>query len=185
MATLKRFEKFQRKVTDDVASVGSLLVELSCVKNFEVEEQPKGERILVCKMELDGTRTVSEVNVKSEEKYSTQLPITSTDSIFTISLYIPRLYSPDVCIGMLKIFTYCVWDCFKQSSSWAKKQPNSYFSKTNCLIVGVGNVSVKELLSQAASHRGPMSQTVNLTGGEMSSAHPLVVLKFVVQMFIE
>uniref|UniRef100_A0A0N5AWI9 Intersectin-1 n=1 Tax=Syphacia muris TaxID=451379 RepID=A0A0N5AWI9_9BILA len=137
------------KVDGEEVSLGSLLVEVERINDLEVEAQLNGEKPVICRMELGKAKAIKEVKLeKDSEKPSTQLPISSEDLTFQISLYIPCIYSPDICVG-------------------------------------VGEIPLSELLSITALHRGPILRRINLAAGETTSSQPSIVLKFVVQMFIE
>ncbi|VDN56336.1 unnamed protein product [Dracunculus medinensis] len=82
----------------DAAGLGRLLIELSFVGN--IETSLTCDKQIVCRFELGKHSATGEANLKNEEcLFTTQLPIISMDSIFHVSIFIPCIYSPDICAG--------------------------------------------------------------------------------------
>lgn len=58
------------------------------------------DKQIVCRFELGKHSATGEANLNNEEcLFTTQLPIISMDSIFHVSIFIPCIYSPDICAG--------------------------------------------------------------------------------------
>ncbi len=69
------------------------------MRNLNVQLVPEG--LLQCRMSSDleeQTRTV-ELN-RTEALCVTQFPVGSADAVFRLALLLPRIYSPDVLVGM-------------------------------------------------------------------------------------
>ncbi|VDM43765.1 unnamed protein product [Toxocara canis] len=92
--------KDSKALSLDSSAKGRLLVELICVRNISVEPSTSGTHLVVCEFQLGNETAAGEVDLnQGENLFTTQLPILTNDVPFRVLIFLPRLYSPDICAG--------------------------------------------------------------------------------------
>uniref|UniRef100_F1KQL1 Intersectin-1 n=1 Tax=Ascaris suum TaxID=6253 RepID=F1KQL1_ASCSU len=95
-------QKASTALSLDSSARGRLLVELVCVRNLSVESSASDAHLVVCQFQLGSETATSEVDLsQGDNLFTTQLPIlTDHPPPFRVLIFLPRLYSPDVCAGV-------------------------------------------------------------------------------------
>lgn len=81
------------------------------MRNLSVESSASDAHLVVCQFQLGSETATSEVDLsQGDNLFTTQLPIlTDHPPPFRVLIFLPRLYSPDVCAGIadFKQSSYC------------------------------------------------------------------------------
>ncbi|VDN02532.1 unnamed protein product [Thelazia callipaeda] len=98
-------------VAGDISEQGRLFVELVCIRNVDNALRLLGAQSVFCKFRIGQSSKCAEVDMNRKEHLcTTQLSIykSTLDSLFEISIFLNRIYSPDLCVGMLLLSDYCL-----------------------------------------------------------------------------